>query len=414
VIGTDDWEVVGEIPEAAGELPKAPREPSAQPAAGPEPINELDLCFICDCTGSMGQYIKAAQDNIHAIVKKITESQGADVRFALVSYRDHPPQDKTYVTQVGSFTTSLEEMRRYVDGMKAKGGGDGPEAVTAGLHAAFNLPWRPNATKVCVLIADAPPHGLEPTGDGFPNGDPDGLDPLDIARDMAVHSITLYSVGCEPALSQYRFARDFLCTVADMTGGQAVALSSAGLLADVIVNGSAEELCLAKLQGQVEEEVVQVQLEARKAGKEITTEGAVAAAYTNLQARGMQSVQMCTDGYMENTTKGSWGGVAEKKRLGDVKTKLCEGMPAVDAASRCSYLESVSTTLPPASLSLPGCKSRAKKVSCAAAPDACVAPLMPSARAPKTSTMNYMSKDLISQDQVARIVSRAQYQSRLL
>ena len=81
--------------------------------------------------------------------------------------------------------------------MSARGGGDGPEAVTAGLYEALNMPWRPNATKVCVLIADAPPHGLEPHGDGFPNGDPDGRDPLEIAREMVVHNITVYTVGCE-------------------------------------------------------------------------------------------------------------------------------------------------------------------------------------------------------------------------
>ena len=37
----------------------------------------------------------------------------------------------------------------YVNTMKAHGGGDGPEAVTAALADAFNLPWRPNATKIC-------------------------------------------------------------------------------------------------------------------------------------------------------------------------------------------------------------------------------------------------------------------------
>ena len=47
-----------------------------------------------------------------------------------------------------------------------------------------------------VLIADAPPHGLEPSGDGFPNGDPEGRDPLEIVRNMTVHGITCYTVGC--------------------------------------------------------------------------------------------------------------------------------------------------------------------------------------------------------------------------
>lgn len=39
-------------------------------------------------------------------------------------------------------------------------GGDGPEAVTAGMKAALDLQWRPQASKMAVLIADAPPHGI--------------------------------------------------------------------------------------------------------------------------------------------------------------------------------------------------------------------------------------------------------------
>lgn len=42
----------------------------------------------------------------------------------------------------------------------ASGGGDGPEAVTAGLARCLTeLVWRPHAAKMVVLIADAPPHG---------------------------------------------------------------------------------------------------------------------------------------------------------------------------------------------------------------------------------------------------------------
>lgn len=113
-----------------------------------------------------------------------------------------------------------------------------------------------------MLIADAPPHGLEPSGDGFPNCDPEGRDPLAIAREMAAHGITVYAVGCEPALGAYRFARDFMCSLAEITGGQAIALSSAKMLAEVIVNGSSEEISMTQLQRQVEEEIQAVRHEA--------------------------------------------------------------------------------------------------------------------------------------------------------
>jgi hypothetical protein len=47
--------------------------------------------------------------------------------------------------------------------------GDTEEAVADGLQAALDMPYRANATKVCIFIADAPPHGMGNAGDGFPN-----------------------------------------------------------------------------------------------------------------------------------------------------------------------------------------------------------------------------------------------------
>lgn len=379
-------------------------KPKAEAKTGLDQDSELDLCFICDCTGSMGSYIRAAQDNIQSIVSKIGH-HGAKVRFGLISYRDHPPQEKTYVTQVHPFTEDLEVMRGYVNTMKAHGGGDGPEAVTAALADAFNLPWRPNATKICVLIADAPPHGLEPSGNGFPNGDPEGRDPLEIVRNMTVHGITCYTVGCEPALGAYQFARDFFCTVAEVTGGQAVALSSAAMLADVIINGSAEELALAKLQRQVEEEVLKVRLEARKDGKDISTEASVNAAVANLHSRGFKTVQMDTDGRMENATRAHWGDVREKKSLASVKADL-------------GKFATVPTRGAVEHRTMPHGRGIAMSVMAMAgvAPyEGAAVPAAPvTAPAASSASCNHLKTDLISTEQVSRIVQRAQCQDRLL
>jgi len=49
-------------------------------------------------------------------------------------------------------------------------GGDGPEAVADALYEVHELSWRSNATKICVLVSDAPPHGLDCSGDAFPSG----------------------------------------------------------------------------------------------------------------------------------------------------------------------------------------------------------------------------------------------------
>lgn len=325
---------------------EGPGDGSATPAAGvaedlpgcgappPEQNPELDLCFLCDCTGSMGHYIRSAQQNIRDIVETIKSSHGATVRFGLISYRDHPPQDHTYVTQVHPFTEDVQEMACQVSTMSAAGGGDGPEAVTAALADALELPWRPNATKIIILIADAPPHGLEPGGDGFPNGDPEGRDPLEIGRSMAAEGIVCYCVGCEPALGHYHFARDFMCSLAEITGGQAVALSSAALLAKVIVNGSAEEISLTRLEREVERELESVRAAANQSAEVLSDADCARVACLNLQARSVRTTQMVTDGAYENRSHSVWHG-AKAQTLAGAKLELTSSMPVPKAALPC-------------------------------------------------------------------------------
>lgn len=101
-------------------------------------------------------------------------------------------------------------MTNWVDQCRAEGGGDGPEAVADALDAVRKLSWRSESTKICVLIADAPPHGLDPSGDQFPNGCPDRHDPARIIQDIAREHITLYAVGVEPPIGSFVFCRGFL------------------------------------------------------------------------------------------------------------------------------------------------------------------------------------------------------------
>ena len=58
-------------------------------------------------------------------------------------------------------------MKANISTLSAKGGGDRPEAVTAAMFATLNMNWRSNATKMVVLITDAPPHGIGEIGDGM-------------------------------------------------------------------------------------------------------------------------------------------------------------------------------------------------------------------------------------------------------
>lgn len=129
-----------------------------------------DLVFVQDCTGSQGSYISSATKNIEQICAHIFESgklqTKEDLRVGLVAFRDHPPQDHTYIVKNFGFSSDISQVHKDLSGLYASGGGDGPEAVTAAMAEALNMDWREYASKMVVLIADAPPHGIGEYGDG--------------------------------------------------------------------------------------------------------------------------------------------------------------------------------------------------------------------------------------------------------
>lgn len=59
------------------------------------------------------------------------------LRFGLIAFRDHPPQDQSFVTQEFPFTTDFGVVASNLASLKATGGGDGPEAQSDALSAAY-------------------------------------------------------------------------------------------------------------------------------------------------------------------------------------------------------------------------------------------------------------------------------------
>lgn len=215
----------------------------------------LDLCFILDTTGSMGSYITAATQNIELICDEIINSERLAspecLRIGLIAYRDHPPQDMSYVTLKFEFTSDVKVVKQNLNGLWASGGGDGPEAVTAAMHDALTLDWRPQASRMAVLITDAPPHGIGEYGDGFSRGDPSGHDPLHLARKMAQNGISLFVVACEPAFSGYSYSNDFFRAIASITSATMLPLTTANLLPHVIVGSAFEQMDMERLIREV-------------------------------------------------------------------------------------------------------------------------------------------------------------------
>ena len=117
----------------------------------------LDLAFVLDTTGSMGDEIDALKKTLEQINFQITNlAPRPDVRFGMVLFRD---RGDDYVTQVVDFTSSLQDFQRRLARVEAGGGGDTPEDVQSGLDDAMHkLGWRARGVKLAFLIGDAAPH----------------------------------------------------------------------------------------------------------------------------------------------------------------------------------------------------------------------------------------------------------------
>ncbi len=138
----------------AGGLPSA----MARLLASYKDVPDLDMALVIDATGSMGDDIAALRSTTSSMLAQAFNRPGK-TRVAVVYYKD-AGGDCPWVTRIESPFT---EEKGGVAGAFARAnigcGGDEPEHVYAGIYkAAAGLAWRPEATKLMVVIGDAPPH----------------------------------------------------------------------------------------------------------------------------------------------------------------------------------------------------------------------------------------------------------------
>jgi hypothetical protein len=116
----------------------------------------VDLAFVLDTTGSMSEEIASVKATIQKVATSL-QSRQLQVRVGLVEYKDRVDP---FVTKPYAFTSNLGAFSRTIAGIEAAGGGDYPEDMNAGIHAALtNLEWSPRAVaRMAFVIADAPPH----------------------------------------------------------------------------------------------------------------------------------------------------------------------------------------------------------------------------------------------------------------
>jgi Mg-chelatase subunit ChlD len=121
----------------------------------------MDLAFCIDTTGSMQGEIDMVKAKTKSLVAQLSVGKPSPiVRVGVVAYRDIGDE---YVTKVFPFSDDIDKVVKDISDLKAAGGGDGPEAVDKGLHAAIKeLKWGADkhAAKILFLIGDAGPHGV--------------------------------------------------------------------------------------------------------------------------------------------------------------------------------------------------------------------------------------------------------------
>ncbi len=171
----------------------------------------LDLVFLVDATGSMGDEIDKLKATLQTIAGEVARLPSQpDLCFGLVAYRDKGDE---FLIRAHDLTNDVNGFQGVLNALQAAGGGDYPEAMNEALHdTVHKLSWRGDgATRLVVLLADAPPH----LDYGGPQYDDDMMAALG-------KGIKVFSVGASGLDKQGEYIQR---QIAQYTGGRFVFLT---------------------------------------------------------------------------------------------------------------------------------------------------------------------------------------------
>jgi len=249
-----------------------------------ERLGQLDLVFVVDNTGSMGPYIEQTKSKILEIIRTIKKEELCHrLRIGLVAYRDHPPEETTWVTQKFELTSDTHKIEENVKHMQASGGGDGPEAVSTAMQVTNRMEFLRDAAKVVVLVADAPPHGVE-SSDRWPKGTPDGAKWDKETKVAYEKGIVYHTVGCYPEITNYEKAVETFQKIAKDTEGIFFPLTKAEELVSLITGVATEEIDKLAIQKEILEELG---VSMDEFSDEELTEEKVQSLFSSIKSKGM-------------------------------------------------------------------------------------------------------------------------------
>lgn len=230
-------------------------ETSVEKVLKTEVDNGLDLCFVVDTTGSMGDDIENAKENMASILEHLA-AKTENYRVALIDYRDYPErsnesEDYPYKIQL-YFTSNNESITDAINGLDLGNGGDSEETVYSALMSAVKLDWRSDAKKVIIILGDAAPLDPEPITDftyddvllalfnadiniDYEDSDDRVVDALDASL------INVFSIGTDASSD----AADFFEQISTSTGGSYASVDDASKVGDAIID-SIEQIEVAE------------------------------------------------------------------------------------------------------------------------------------------------------------------------
>lgn len=118
---------------------------------------KLDLMFMIDTTGSMGDELSYLQEELKDVILRVSEEyKNMDIRLSVNFYRDHGDE---YTVRYFKFNNDVNEAIKNLTEQRADGGGDYPEAVDEAFENAVDThQWEEDSVKLMFFVLDAPPH----------------------------------------------------------------------------------------------------------------------------------------------------------------------------------------------------------------------------------------------------------------
>lgn len=164
-----------------------------------EKTNLIELMFVIDVTGSMGDELEYLKNEIADVINKVALADAnTQINLALLFYRDHTDSEvfKYYDFENVSKEEGMVKQQNAINLQRASGGGDYEEAVDEALAIAVEKQWTAStSTKIIFHVLDAPPHNEKKNKTTFKGA-------VDVATELGIRICPLLCSGAA-SLTEY-------------------------------------------------------------------------------------------------------------------------------------------------------------------------------------------------------------------